>query len=411
LFVPWQQTIMGSGRVVAYDPAKRLQAIDAPVDGRLVKIYVAEGQHVQAGDPIADIADVDGNFLQRLQIDVNAVNERKRAAQDQYQAETRRLEAVRSSADQQILVAQARLAAAKEQLDAAMQSMTKAEADYQFAAEDYQIHKGLFEQGLEPERLYLQTRARYQSMTAEVKRTKAMVTVAEANLRAAESDVAVVRDNTSAMIESAQVSLKTAYASVQQAIRDEQTVTSRLARQENQAVRAPVAGVVYRVTNASANGSHLVKTGDPLAQLVPDTTNEELVVELMIDGRDAPLVQVGADARLQFEGWPAVQFMGWPSVAAGTFGGRVAWIDPANDLTGKCRILIEEAKHRPEDADWPHGTYLRQGNRANGWVFLQSVPLGFEIWRQVNGFPPVLADDEPGKGKDKIDTGYKKKAK
>jgi hypothetical protein len=33
--------------------------------------------------------------------------------------------------------------------------------------------------------------------------------------------------------------------------------------------------------------------------------------------------------------------------------------------------------------------------RANGWILLSQVPLWKEIWRQINGFPPVIADKEP----------------
>jgi hypothetical protein len=102
--------------------------------------------------------------------------------------------------------------------------------------------------------------------------------------------------------------------------------------------------------------------------------------------------------RLQFEGWPAVQFAGWPSVAVGTFGGEVAAIDPSDDGKGYFRVQV-----RPEDeSEWPTERYLRQGVRANGWVMLSRVRLGYEIWRQLNGFPPAIAA-EPGKAADDKD--------
>ena len=44
----------------------------------------------------------------------------------------------------------------------------------------------------------------------------------------------------------------------------------------------------------------------------------------------------------------------------------------------------------PEDEPWPEPRYLRQGVRANGWVLLDTVSLGFELWRQLNGFPPTV---------------------
>jgi hypothetical protein len=106
-----------------------------------------------------------------------------------------------------------------------------------------------------------------------------------------------------------------------------------------------------------------------------------------------PLISEGRPVRLQFEGWPAVQFTGWPSVAVGTFGGRVALIDATDDGSGRFRILV-----RPDEQDdpWPTGAYLRQGVRANGWVLLEQVKLGYELWRRFNGFPPTVALKEPG---------------
>ena len=46
--------------------------------------------------------------------------------------------------------------------------------------------------------------------------------------------------------------------------------------------------------------------------------------------------------------------------------------------------------------------------RANGWVMLNQVPLGYEIWRQLNGFPPSVSKKEPGASEAKTE---KKKVK
>jgi hypothetical protein len=44
---------------------------------------------------------------------------------------------------------------------------------------------------------------------------------------------------------------------------------------------------------------------------------------------------------------------------------------------------------------WPDkDRWLRQGARANAWVLLEQVPLWFEFWRQINGFPPLLSGDD-----------------
>jgi adhesin transport system membrane fusion protein len=143
----------------------------------------------------------------------------------------------------------------------------------------------------------------------------------------------------------------------------------------------------------------LMKKGDPLFTIVPDTTDQ--AVEMWVSGNDIALVRPGDHVRLQFEGWPAVQFAGWPSVAVGTFGGQLVTIDATDDGTGKFRVLVKPVAEEP----WPSERFLRQGARANGWVLLSQVPLGYEIWRQLNGFPPVVAKDEPS---DKNKNGKKK---
>ena len=163
----------------------------------------------------------------------------------------------------------------------------------------------------------------------------------------------------------------------------------RLARQSNQTITAPRNGTILR--RRTGESSDLVKAGDLIAVLVPETPQRS--VELWIDGNDMPLIQEGSEARLQFEGWPAVQFSGWPSVAIGTFPGTVALVDSTDDGSGKFRILVTPKKGAAGTEKWPDSSYLRQGVRAHGWVLLNQVTLGYELWRRFNDFPPSL----PGK--------------
>ena len=133
----------------------------------------------------------------------------------------------------------------------------------------------------------------------------------------------------------------------------------------------------------------MVKQGDLLALVVPDTTSR--AVELFVEGNDLPIISIGRHVRLQFEGWPAVQFSGWPSVAVGTFGGVIAVIDASDNGKGNFRVLVV-----PEDEEhWPESRFLRQGVRTVGWVMLDSVKLGWELWRRFNAFPISTASAPP----------------
>jgi multidrug efflux pump subunit AcrA (membrane-fusion protein) len=164
-------------------------------------------------------------------------------------------------------------------------------------------------------------------------------------------------------------------------------IETRIARQASQSVVAPRDGIVQRIF--APQGGVMVKAGQDLAVIVPETANRS--VELRVSGNDAPLLSVGRKVRLQFEGWPAVQFAGWPSVAIGTFGGIVGVVDPGADIDGKVRIIVF-----PDEGErWPDSRYLRQGVRVVGWVLLDTVTLGWELWRQFNGFPPTIQAAPP----------------
>jgi len=161
-----------------------------------------------------------------------------------------------------------------------------------------------------------------------------------------------------------------------------------LSRQSEQIVRAPRDGVIVSVTGGDT--STYVSTGQSLARFVPGSP--ERVLQILINGRDVALVQPGAEARIQFEGWPAVQFSGWPSVAVGTFEGRVVAVDPSAQPDGRFRVLI--AEDPDAELPWPEERYVRFGAAARAWVLLETVPLGYELWRQMNSFPPTLPSDQ-----------------
>jgi len=157
-----------------------------------------------------------------------------------------------------------------------------------------------------------------------------------------------------------------------------------IARQSVQIVRAPRDGFIQSLNAGDA--ATVVKAGDVLATFVPD--NAVRVVEIFIDGRDVALVRPGDKTRIQFEGWPAVQFSGWPSIAVGTFGGRVIAVDQSAQVNGRFRVLIAEEKL--DGNKWPEERYVRFGAAVQAWVLLETVPVGYEIWRQLNNFPPEL---------------------
>lgn len=190
--------------------------------------------------------------------------------------------------------------------------------------------------------------------------------------------------------EQAQIRIEDYRARVAAAKANLNRIDTTLSRQSEQLVLAPRDGFIQSLN--AGDTATLVNAGDVLATFVPETTAR--IVEVFIDGRDVALVQDGADARLQFEGWPAVQFSGWPSVAIGTFEGYVVNVDPSAQPDGRFRVLI--AEHPDAANPWPEERYVRYGASVRAWVLLETVPVGFEIWRQLNNFPPQLPSQNSG---------------
>jgi len=190
--------------------------------------------------------------------------------------------------------------------------------------------------------------------------------------------------------ESAQIKVADYQAKIAQSRAAINKVDVDLSRQSAQIVRAPRDGRIMRIN--AGDSATLVKQGDILATFAPEESGR--VVELYVDGRDVPLIRPGRRVRLEFEGWPAIQFSGWPSIAQGMFDGRVRAIDVSASDNGLFRLLVEQA---PDRAPWPREPYVRLGAKVRGWVMMDTVSAGFELWRQLNDFP--LQFTRPGDAK------------
>jgi multidrug efflux pump subunit AcrA (membrane-fusion protein) len=293
--IPWQQTASGTGKVMAYRPQDRVQNVHATVSGRIKKWFVKEGSFVKQGDPIIEIVDIDPNYMNRLNVEFNAV---------------------------------------KSQFEAAAAVVKTAKFDYDRQTDLYA--KGI----------------------------------------SSRKDM-----------EQATIAYKNAQSGEAQALANYTQMQSKVTRQQSQLVNAPADGTIVRLLIGTS--SVFVNQGQVVAIFVPKS--DKLSAQVFIRGNDLPLVYEGRKVRLQFEGWPAIQFSGWPSIAVGTFGGVVTFVDQSANPEGLFRVIIVPEK----DQKWPESRFIRQGTRVNGWILLNRVALGYELWRQFNGFPPSL-DAAPG---------------
>ncbi|MEY2713939.1 MAG: hypothetical protein RIT24_282 [Planctomycetota bacterium] len=386
LVVPWQQSIRGTGRVIAFNPLDRRVNIEAPVEGRVRRMHVVENQPVKQGELIAEIQDNDPNLLANLRIQHDAAIARRAAAQQ------RIVDLDQQVTSQELAKAQA--------IDAAQARVTAEE----FTRETAEINERRMQE--------LVKFGDISQRDAEL--AKLAADSARANLTAARAVLERTGRDYDAAISATRASRRSAESDVAAAERDIAAVDIQISKNSQQIVTAPRDGIVLSVS--ATDGSYL-EPGSLICVVIPDT--EERYIEAWIDGMDMPLVtprSVAADgtvipgspARLQFEGWPAIQIIGWPSLAVGTFGGEVISVDATDDGSGRFRIVVAAD---PNDQSWPDGRFLRQGVRAKAWVLLNRVPAWREIWRQLNGFPPIAIEGIKPLDEDKDGGAKKKKSK
>ena len=386
---PWQQNVSGTGRVIAYHPEERPQNIEATVEGRISKWYVVEGSTVKKGDPIVDLADNDPAIIERLQQERTAAAQTISASERRVKSTEDRIRGLELVLNNSVTAARARVQMSIDRVAAAEQSLQAARAALTTARLQIDRQKGLAAKGLTSTRNVELAELDLQQKTAELERAQAALNAAKSEKLSLDAELLRTDSDAQSRIDETWATHASAASDVAKAQGELTKIEVRLARQSTMRVTAPTEGTVFRVI--ARQSGELLKAGDAIAVIVPKTQNN--VVELLMDGNDVPLISAGRKVRLQFEGWPALQFSGWPSVAVGTFGGKVMLVDATDNGQGKFRVLIEPD---PTDEPWPSQAYLRQGVRANGWVLLNQVALGFEFWRQFNGFPPVIAHQEPG---------------
>lgn len=420
---PWQQSLSGSGSVLAYAPDKRPQFIQSPVSGRVHSWGedVYENARVVEGQVIVELRDLDEGYTERLKQQLQNSQLGLQASQQNLEASRRALtaaETVVQSFQAQVIafksVREATEAAqnafvemARKKVDAEQQQLIEFEAALPQLIEEYKRLKTLQLEGNVSLQRYQEIERRTSEQQAKVARATAYVESAkselegkirerEAMIQKAQVDIdnaeATLR-NSNANVSKAESDVARAEQAFNNAERDLRQMETILSRQQNQTIRAPFDGFLVEI-NPNL-GTAVLKEGDPICTIVPETVDRS--VQLWLAGNDAPLVDQGRHVRLQFEGWPAVQFTGWPSVAVGTFGGEVVSVDATDDGRGRFRVLV---RPDPTDHPWPDERFLRQGVRANGWVLLKQVPLWFEVWRRLNGFPPVI--DVEGRGSEAV---------
>ena len=397
VFVPWRQTAVGGGTVVALDPQQRPQPVLSPAKGVIsyVKPGLREGSYVEANELLLRLEPFAVEGVQQIDTQILAIQSKQAAAESSLAVAEQAAELQESSGRSLAESLNQEYRAARQKWEQSKNEVLAIQAELEDKRNQLRIAEEVAEKGLVSQEELFSKRQDVEVGWAKVLKAENAVEEAYASLMSKEEEIEAKKREID-------IKNRTANQKILEAIQELKTVEKELIdlrtkrnELDRLEVTAPRSGTIQEWYGLA--GSDTVKEGDRLFIIVPETA--ELAVELKISGNDLPLIHEGDQVRLQFEGWPAVQFVGWPSVAIGTFAGKVNRVYPTDDGQGNFRVVVTPDDSLEAKNAWPDDRYLRQGVRANGWVLLRTVSLGYEIWRQLNGFPPVVAAEEPDKEK------------
>ena len=376
LFLPWQQNVQGKGKVSALSPQDRLQLLTSRIDGRIEKWLVPEGAFVKAGTPIIEISEIKDEYMdprlgERTGEQLSAKQNANRGKLGKAEALSRQIDALERS-----LTFKNQQARNKVTLYSA--AVEQAVLEDSLARDQYRRREALYTSplGLTSLNDLQAARMRQQSAAAKLVEKRNELLNATVDLEGIEAEY-------DEKIEKARGDRLATLADVDEGRGEVSKLRNKLAsldvRRSYYRIDAPQDG--YLVKAVKQGVGEVVKAGEAVATVQP--VAKRRAVELSVRPMDVPLLQRGSKVRLIFDGWPALQFSGWPSVSVGTFGGQVAVIDQVASADGSFRVLVT-----PDSTDeaWPG--QLRLGSGVYGWAALQNVRVWFEIWRQLNGFPP-----------------------
>lgn len=400
LFLPWTQNIRSIGYVTTLSPDDKPQTVQSLIGGRLEEWYVQEGDIVKKGDTIIKISEakeayLDPQLLERTEGQINAKSESAKAytakagnLEDQYQALLRnkivKLEQNQLKIEQTLIKMQSDsmdLFAANIKLDNSTNQLRRIQELYDDGI------KSLTD--LETKRFSFQE-------------AQAKVTILENKIANHRNGIMNLKANNFAIISDFEDKIAKSKSERMTALSDRYTAEASVdklksqynqykVRRDNYFVRSPIDGVI---TKAIKDGlGEIIKAGEEIVSIIP--IEYDLAVEAYILPQDVPLLKKGQKVRIQFDGWPAIVFSGWPNNSYGTFGGKIFAIDNYISDNGKYRILVAPD---PEVNQWP--AQVRVGGGANALILLNDVRLYYELWRQLNGFPPDYYKN--GKEKSKV---------
>jgi multidrug resistance efflux pump len=399
LFVPWTQNINTSGVVTTQFQEQRPQQINSIIPGKIIKWWVKEGDYVQKGDTIVELADTKDDYLDpRLIERTNDQLTAKKQKVDFYDSKISNIKGQLIAIEAGFKLKEASIKNKIEQLQRKIlidsAELAAANIDLQVGTNQYNRAGKMLNDGII-------SLVDYERRTQSFNKAKAGFQEKQQKFLNTKQDVLIARIELNTLKQDVNDKLFKLKGDIANSNSEKSTVIAEVAKNENELSNyrirgsqkwliAPQTGQIIKAKKAGIN--EIVKEGEMIVEIVPNSFL--YAVELFVKPMDLALLNKGQDVRLQFDGYPAIVFSGWPNSSYGTFAGKISAIETNRNENGQFRVLIVPDE---KDKKWPSN--LKIGTGAQGFALLNNVPIWYELWRQLNGFPPDFYKVEI-KGKD-----------
>lgn len=388
LVLPWTQNIRSKGAITTLTPDQRPQSIHSVIAGRIEKWYVREGDQVKKGDTIAFLTEIkddyfDPNLLQNTDAQLKSKENSVESYMSKIRALDKRIDAMNQTNKLQIKQAKNSIIQAKLKISSDSINVIRYNTNLQIAENQYSRIKSLYDKGLKSLTELQKKEQELQKYQTELIAAKNKLLTSENSLINYKVKLEQVTAKFMDDISKAESDKMTAMSAMYDA---EATVTKLQNKYINYSIRRGywyiLAPQDVYITQLKQKGiGQTIKEGEEIVSIMP--TKVDLAVELYVKPVDLPLIRTGQEVMIQFDGWPAIIFSGWPNVSTGTYKGTVYGMDNFISKNGKYRILVQP---NSDNVAWPKE--LRVGSATKNLLLLQDVPLWYELWRKINGFPP-----------------------
>ena len=388
--------------VTTLSPEQRPQSIQSQIPGRIEEWFVQEGDFVKKGDTILRISEVksdyfDGKLIERTNEQIFAKNSSITAYNDKVAALQRQIKALKNEQELKIEQAKNKLLQSKLKVKRDSIDFVAANTNIQIATTQYNRTLTLQKEGLKALKDVEEKRLKLQETDAKRISQENKLLGSKNEILNAQLELSRIQVTFTDKISKAQSEMYTAksagYNAQAQVSKLENNNSNYKVRNSLLYVTSPQNGYINKAIKGGIGGTF--KAGEDLVGIMP--SNYKLAVETFVRPIDLPLIHIDEKVRVQFDGWPAIVFSGWPTISYGTYGAKVVAIERFISPNGKYRVLLAPDA---DDHSWPE--VVRVGSGAKTIALLEDVPIWFELWRQLNSFPPNYYQPENGLNNNKV---------